>query len=867
MEKKTLHIIPHSHWDREWYMSFEQHRMRLVELFDTLIETMENHPEYKYYHMDGQYVVIEDYLEVRPKMRERLFKLINEDRIQIGPWYVLQDEYLTSGEANVRNMLYGIKLCREIGAQPVMTGYFPDAFGNISQAPQILKGFGVESAVFGRGVGAILEDNKVDPNASNNPSEIIWRSPDGSEVIGVMFVQWYHNAMELPTVEEKLKARLDKIIPGLCAATATPHILGMNGCDHQPVQANLHEAVSLAKTLYDQEELEIKHSNFKDFLASVSEYKEKFPLIEGEINGQRTAGAVPLIDTASTHIKIKQLNHRGQNILERIAEPLSTIAYLMGVDNYREDQLLFAWKMLMQNHPHDSICTCSNDAVAKEMEIRFEKSYEAARFIKDEALDSVMKNIDTSELSDMNITVFHTVPEETTGKVRVNLDYPEGTDIGQLTVISENGTAIPASFKKLGRTFTYTLPKDSFRKPRYVERVEAELLVTAKGIGYTTYKVINEQTDIKPLVSLGENGASNESIAFKIEQNGSVTITDLLTGEVYRNNVLYEDLGDVGESYNFRPAQNDIAITTADSKAQIRLLNANSYSATYEIKSCMDIPAAKVDKTRTEEKISHDIITRVTITAGIHRVDIETDFNNQSENHRLRALFCPDIKTEYALAEGQFEVIKREIIPYKTWKNPCYCQRHQAFFGLEQENRGLLVSVRGNNEYEILRDGKNTMALTLLRAIDQMGDWGYFPTPYAQCKGKHTFSYSIIPFAAQNRAQAFSEAYTFNGDPFDARYSYRQEGSLPANKLTVSAEASYMPFVAFKKSEERNSAVIRFYNADSKAQRLNLSFGKKAKAVWLVNLAEQREEKLGEAVDCIELSVPKKKIVSYELEF
>ena len=139
MEKKTLHIVSHSHWDREWYMSFEQHRMRLVELFDTLIETMENHPEYKYYHMDGQYVVIEDYLEVRPQMKDRLFKLIGEDRIQIGPWYVLQDEYLTSGEANVRNMLYGIKLCKSIGADPVMCGYFPDAFGNISQAPQILR--------------------------------------------------------------------------------------------------------------------------------------------------------------------------------------------------------------------------------------------------------------------------------------------------------------------------------------------------------------------------------------------------------------------------------------------------------------------------------------------------------------------------------------------------------------------------------------------------------------------------------------------------------------------------------------------------------------------------------------------------------
>ena len=279
MEKKTLHIIPHSHWDREWYMSFEQHRMRLVELFDALIETMENHPEYNYYHMDGQYVVIEDYLEVRPSMRERLMKLIREDRIQIGPWYVLQDEYLTSGEANVRNMLYGIRLCKELGADPVMTGYFPDAFGNISQAPQILQGFGIDNAVFGRGIGTILADNMVDKKAKAKPTEIIWRAPDGSEVIGIMFARWYHNAMELSTEKEKLKKQLDSIIKSTTECAATPHLLGMNGCDHQPVQKDLHEALKVARTLYDPQEIEIKQSNFKDLVAGIRPYKEAFPLI------------------------------------------------------------------------------------------------------------------------------------------------------------------------------------------------------------------------------------------------------------------------------------------------------------------------------------------------------------------------------------------------------------------------------------------------------------------------------------------------------------------------------------------------------------------------------------------------------------
>lgn len=867
MEKKTLHIIPHSHWDREWYMSFEQHRMRLVELFDALIETMENHPEYNYYHMDGQYVVIEDYLEVRPQMRERLLKLIREDRIQVGPWYVLQDEYLTSGEANVRNMLYGIRLCKELGADPVMTGYFPDAFGNISQAPQILQGFGVDNAVFGRGIGTILADNMVDKKAKAKPTEIIWKSPDGSEVIGIMFARWYHNAMELSTDAEKLKKQLDSIIKSTTECAATPHLLGMNGCDHQPVQRDLHEALKVARTLYDPKEIEIKQSNFKDLVAGIRPYKAEFPLIEGEINGQRTNGGNPLICTASTHIPIKQLNHRGQNALERIAEPLSTIAFLSGCDTYREDQLLFAWKKLMQNHPHDSICTCSCDEVAKEMVTRFDKSYHAATFIKDEALDALVKNIDTSKLEEMNITVFHTAPGKTVGKVKTYVDYPEESGIENLSVYTAEGKLVPCTVQKLGRTFTYTLPKDRFRKPRYVDRFEVEMWVEAEGIGYTTYQVRPEGAALESQIKIFENGAENETLRFTIEGNGSLTVTDLTTGITYQNNNIYEDLGDAGESYNFKPAIEDKPITTEKDTAFITLSQVTPYSATFEIINSLELPAGMEEKKRCGDYLTHTLTTKVTITAGVHRLDIETSLENQAENHRLRALFKPEIQTDHALAEGQFDVVEREIIPYHTWENPCYCQRIQTFFGLEQQDKGLLISTRGLNEYEILRDGENTMALTLLRCVDQMGDWGYFPTPAAQCKGEHTLSYSIIPFAKENRAEAFREAYTFNGDSLFARAIQKQEGSLPAASLTVETKGEMLPFAAFKKADQRESAILRLYNADTAPQPLTLKLGKAAKGIYLVSLAEERAETLAENADTATLTVPAKKIITIELAY
>lgn len=865
MEKKTLHIIPHSHWDREWYMSFEQHRMRLVELFDSLIETMEQYPEYNYYHMDGQYIVIEDYLEIRPQMRERLLKLIREDRIQVGPWYVLQDEYLTSGEANVRNMLYGIRLCKELGAEPVMTGYFPDAFGNVSQAPQILRGFGIDNAAFGRGVGSILADNQVSEDSIKKPSELIWKSPDGSEVIGVMFIPWYHNAMELPRDPEKLKKKLDKLVATLEKSAATPHMLGLNGCDHQPVQTDLHEVIKAAQQLYDGE-LEIKQSNFKELVAALRPYKERFTLFEGEINGQRTPGACPLICTASAHVKLKQKNHRGQNILERIAEPLSMMAQLAG-GKYHQDELFYAWKKLMQNHPHDSICCCSCDEVTREMDTRFEKSYEAARFVQDEALDCLTSRMDTQAFGERCITVFHTAPGKTRGTVTAYVDYPEDSGIDHLYVAKEDGTQVPSVVKKLGRTFTYTLPKDRFRQPAYVDRFEVTLLVEAEGMGYATYGVYAGEKAAPSALAAAENRIENQLLAVEVEPDGTVTITDKRSGQAYRNNLIYEDSGDQGNLYNYVETENSPRLYAAAGLQGCRLAEKNSCFATLELKTALEIPAGKQGEERTTETVSHTITTYLTLTAGVARVDVKTVVENQSENHRLRALFAPEIQAERVQAEGQFDVVDREITPSEIWQNPCYCQRIQAFFALEEPNRGLMVAVRGLNEYEILRDGKNTMALTLLRAVDQVGDWGYFPTPDGQCKGAHTLSYAIIPFSAATKQQALREGFSFHGDPLIAKGTATHEGALPAADALFTLEGDGFGFSAFKKAEKSSSGILRFYNTAAEEKAAVLRLHRPVKSVWRTNLAEERQQRLPIENGVVTLPAGAKKIITVEIEF
>jgi Alpha-mannosidase len=847
--KKTLHIIPHSHWDREWFMGFERHRVRLVELFDTLIGVMEQHPDYTYYHMDGQFIVIEDYLEIKPQMRDRLLALIHANRIQVGPWYVLQDEYLTSGEANVRNMLYGLKLCRSIGADPVMCGYFPDAFGNVSQAPQILRGFGIDNAVFGRGLNDLGSDNAVVKQNGIHSSELLWQSPDGSEVIGVMFANWYHNAMELPTDPNALRDRLKHIVASTSRFAATDELLGMNGCDHQPVQTNLHDVIKLANEV--QDEVIVKQSNFKDYIAEIRKSKDKLKAVRGEIAGQYTGGGYLLINTASSHIDIKQLNHDAQLLLERIAEPLNSLSFLGG-DEYRSDFFLYAWRKLMQNHPHDSICSCSCDDIYDEMLIRFKKSIQAADEMKLRALNYLTSSIDTSSTSERNLVVFSLEPTASSALIKTVVDFPENSDVRDIHLVDPRGNTVPVSYKFKGRTFTYILPNDSFRKAIFVNRFEVEFVAELDGgLGYEVYSVVPGKADAKTALNVAGFGAENEFFTLVFNKNGTFELKNKKTGKVYSGCNLIEDTRDVGDLYNYRQPQGDIAETNADTAAEITVDVQSDVSVTFKVKINIAIDA--------------DVTSFVTVTDGVAYPEIKTVINNRAENHRIRALFPSDIIADKVLAEGQFDLVERNITPWEGWTNPSNTQRCMAFFTVEGEDNCLAIANRGLCEYEVLRDGHNTLAVTLLRCTGEIGDWGDFPNPKGQCKGEFTLEYAPVAYCPCCRDRGYSLAYAFAGKPALAVQTGRHGGKLPSQTKYLAYDNGFVRMSALKKAEASDSLIFRCFNISTEPQKATISVDPQFSAVYLSRLDETRGEPLPIIDGKFELELGAKKIVTLEL--
>lgn len=869
---QTLHFISHTHWDREWYMSFEQHRIRLVELMDKIFETFDKDPDFKSFHMDGQIIVLEDYLEIKPYMLEKVKKYVQDGRLVIGPWYVLQDEYLISGEANVRNLLYGIRQGRKYGPM-CMVGYFPDAFGNISQAPQILRGFGIDNAVFGRGVYPIGFDNTVIEKLSsdNIKSEVIWQSPDGSEVLGIVFANWYHNAYEVPENKEKAAAYIKEVKRRAEAMAATPHLLLMNGCDHQPVQTNLAKILKDIQDEFPQDTL--VHSNFNDYLDAVREYKSSLQIIEGELTGQRTNGYCNLINTASSRMYLKKMNHVAQNLLEKWVEPVGVMSWSLG-DTYREEFIWKAWQYLLQNHPHDSICGCSVDDVHEEMVVRYKKSMAIANEVLNREKIYMTSQIDTSSFKegDIPLVVFNTQPWNATENITASIDLDEDDSVTEdgFSMYDCCGEEIPASFRELGRTFTYTLPDDSFRKVRYVKRFEVEFCASdVPGLGHKTFVVTKKPAALKNRFIIGSEQAENDYIKLEINKDGSLRVTNKETGVTFDRLNMYEDSGDIGEEYNYTSTRDNKIVTTENNCADISLYKTGNASVTFRIGHKMQLPVgADKQKGIRKGEIREFIITSyVTLGVNSRRVDIKVVFDNNITDHRLRALFPTQLNSDYCYADGQFDIVKRPVYPWEGWTNPSNCHRQQAFVDMCDGYEGLVVANRGLPEYEVLRDGTNSIALTLVRSVGELGDWGHFPTPGAQCQGLQEVEYSIIPYGTETgRNDAYKAAYQFSAAPLSAVQETIHEGTLKMEDSFIKICGRNLVMSALKKCEDRDTAILRLYNIGEQEELLQVDLKGSFSRVFETNMNEDRQRELEVKAGRIEMPVGVKKIITLELE-
>ncbi len=421
--------------------------MKLVHLIDKLLDILAEDPDFKYFMLDGQTIVLDDYLHLRPEMEETLRGHIQSGRILIGPWHILPDMFLVSPEAHIRNLLQGERTTRRFGPK-MPIGYIPDPFGHPGQVPQILKGFGIEAAALWRGL-------------SEEPAELWWQSPDGSRVLLAYLRDSYGNGANLPAQEP---AQFTQFIAAardlLLEKSAVNDFLIMFGTDHMEPSPFTSAAIAYANA--NLPGTQVIHSTLPEYMRRVSESIAKLdtsiPTVRGEL---RACDRSPLLPgVLSTRMWIKQRNHSSQILLEKWAEPFSVFAQNMiqAETSLKSPQAIAserirnvapilrqAWRLLMENHPHDSICGCSIDQVHDEMKPRFDQVDQIGEEITFQALQAIGQAIDTrSQDAFSSVVIFNPNSAPRRDLVEADLQVPE--EITRFELVGNDKTVLPYEF-------------------------------------------------------------------------------------------------------------------------------------------------------------------------------------------------------------------------------------------------------------------------------------------------------------------------------------------------------------------------------------------------------------------------------------
>jgi mannosylglycerate hydrolase len=834
-DKRMLMVISHTHWDREWYLPYQSFRVRLVGLIDQLLELFDSDPEFKHFMLDGHTIPLEDYLEVRPDRFDDIQRVVSEGKLLIGPWYIIPDEFLPGGEALIRNFLRGHRLARAFG-QVMKVGYIPDPFGQIAHMPAILRGFGIDYATMWRGADESLRT-----------TEFWWESPDGSEVLTIHKPKGYGVGAMLPHQPKALLARVQSIRDDLEPLATTPYVLVMNGSDHLGAQPELSSMLRTANEGLDDAFL--KHSSLPEVFERVRETMADragdWPRHKGEFRSGARAHLLPGV--ISARMWIKQENQECEDLLAHWAEPFSTWAEIlrreMG-DEWRaplpattahmpfptEEASIAAlidraWRHLLENQPHDSICGCSVDIVHEEMRQRYRWVKEIGEEIVRQSLRTIASLGPDDPLG--TIAVFNPTPQPATAYVTATVPWsPEQPVIG---VIGPDGERIDAG--QVGATMEVVIPAGALTG---FDRTRAEIGFVASdvpGYGYKIYR-LDEADTPQPARAQPDASAGIDNEFFHVEvdtQDGTLTVTDKRNGRVLRGLNRFVDGGDRGDEYNYCVPEHERLIDRPAAPPKISAhaaagMQALTIEMTYELPSGLTADRSG----RSTGTCSERIISTIALTAGVPRIDIETTIFNAAEDHRLRAHFPSGVHAEVSKADEHFGVIQRPLAlaawdPVAHAEQPVGTYPQKAFVSVDDGTLGLAVANRGLPEYEVLDtpDGAE-IALTLLRSVGWLsrddlssrrgGAGPQLRTPGAQLHGKNVVAYSIIPHEGDwAQAGVHVQAVQFLRS-MRARWDRHGLGHLPAEGSLLRVSSPAFQVSAIKRAEDADGVIVRLYN-------------------------------------------------------
>lgn len=753
---KTIHYINHTHWDREWYRSSEAFRVRLVPTIDLLLKTLEDNPSIKSYTLDGQFCILEDYLKVKPFNFTRILNLVQNNRLLIGPWYIQPDLFLVSSESIIRNLQIGIKECKTNFGKYMNLGWIPDAFGQISQTPQIFKKFGFNTCYSWRG----FDLNKIQKSYFN------WISPSGDSILNIHFGLGYGFFRYLSN--DKLQARIEILnnVDKFIDRVNSDHILFTGGSDHSCIQPEISNIISSVKEGFKQmdDNYDIKISDPLNFASDLEEALKgsDIPSYFGEAkdasNGRIHAGI------SSTRMDLKILNKKFESLIVNILEPLNVIMQNYNLPSLK-DIIVYSWKQLLKNQFHDSIYSSSPEYVNKVVENRYlslkqgvnEIIFEALRFTRDifdqneEILNGVIINTlpyKKNELVKLRVirdfekfSIYYKDKELKYQIIENNsLDYESEDFDGLLELNSKYRSEKGELFYDIVEVFVEEIPPMSLNVIE-IRKTEPNFCVVKNNFNH-----LNREF-------------RNEFFQLLVNDDGTITLKDNHSGAVYSNLHTFIDCGDSGDEYNFSYVKEDKVVTSKLESFEI--VSTSEYMTKFKLELSLLVPESSNFEKRSSNVKPVKISSDFTIYEDSPYIDITTEISNYCSNHLLKLCFSNFDKEGEHLAGDDFGFITRNnFFEVPDWSDKKLVEMPLPIYSFKnaiicKNNSGSYLNFITNtfNEYQF---GENGIEFSALRCVGMLGKEnlatrpgrasGYcLETPSSQMFGKivHNYSFSI----------------------------------------------------------------------------------------------------------------------------
>ncbi|MCA9734588.1 MAG: hypothetical protein H6696_02825 [Deferribacteres bacterium] len=920
--KKTLHVISNSHWDREWGYPFEETRLLLLDFVDELLDLLDNDPDFQSFTFDSQMLALLDYLELRPENLDRVEKHVRSGRLIIGPWYSLPEEYLVNGESLVRNLIVGHRKASEFGAVSKI-GYTPFSYGQTSQIAQIYNGFGIDTIIFYRGI--------------NTPkSEFLLEGPDGSRLLGMRFgclsrfsyyfyiyrqvrygmdrddwfYRWDRGAAPFRMANDSrprehyyilndqkkqwntdiIPEQIKQLIADESEHFTTSHIACMQGFDASNPDPKESDLIKLCQQAAPEHE--IKLSNLSDYMNAMrAEIGELEPLT-GESRDPGAVGKWTHLygDVISARTRLKLANHRAELDIQRCAEPWSAIGAWTGGQYYRT-ALERAWILLLKNHPHDTLTGGGIDQMEKDSLFRADQINIISQGVMRRGMQQVQRQINNGDLTEKDsvLTVFNSTPFPRQGVISALVDMPAETGFEAFSICSPQGERKEMQVKSEFPFGTLIRNLQDISLELRSQRVHCHFETDAiPAFGYKTYHLVREQKNafVPGSILQETNVLENENLRAKFNSDGTLDLTHKKSGHTFTGLHFLEDSGEAGHSWIHKKPDTNQIITSHGCASTISVEEAGPLLATIRIDYHMHIPVGienamnAQDRSEFRNDVRRSSVMRTlvvssyfTLRKGAQRLDVTTKLNNTCRDHRLRVVFPTRLETDATHAEISYDVVARDIHvkegnAYYGKENPTYPMHR--FVDMTDGKIGLAVLNTGIREYEAMDTTDRPLAITLLRAFvyrncPVIGRYEVHPEmELAQCPGELEWTYALYPHEGDWHNGVYQQAEDLNM-PLEVAQAGAQPGTLPKEASFFELQGDNLQFSALKQAEDRpDSWIVRVFNPTDSPVNGNLTFMQEVKSAWLCNLNEERQHEVEVASHSIPLTIAKKKIETIE---